>query len=79
MFHDAPRVTKSRREHRNGLGLARRSSGGVGGRGGVLNESFRSWEVLNDSFKTFAGALPPDVMNDSFMTSPHPRQQTEGD
>src|SRR3569833_4099539 len=27
--------------------------------GGVLNESFRSWEVLNDSFKTFAGAATP--------------------
>jgi len=24
-----------------------------------LNESFRSWEVLNDSFKTFAGAATP--------------------
>jgi len=25
----------------------------------VLNESFRAWEVLNDSFKTFAQATTP--------------------
>ncbi|WP_290055787.1 hypothetical protein, partial [Amycolatopsis solani] len=48
----------------------------------VLNESFRSPEVLNDSFKTsrgrssrpadpdpdFAGFLSPDAVNDSFLS-----------
>ncbi|MBE1496928.1 hypothetical protein H4696_004028 [Amycolatopsis lexingtonensis] len=47
----------------------------------VLNDSFRSSGVLNESFKTlehrcgphrrdFAGALTPDAVNDSFLASP---------
>lgn len=41
-----------------GLGKARGDLTG-GGSANVLHDSFRPWEVLNESFKTFGRALPP--------------------